>query len=125
MRSLVLAVSLLLFVLVVMPSTLDAQEVTAGIFGIVQDSSSSVIPAAQIRLKNLDTGRVWQTTSDESGNFSVTLLPIGTYEVSAEAQGFKRTVVNDVALRVNDNRRFLFTMEVGQLAEQVTVEATA
>ncbi|MEO8127762.1 MAG: carboxypeptidase-like regulatory domain-containing protein, partial [Bryobacteraceae bacterium] len=81
-------------------------------------------PGAQIRLKNLETGRAWQTTADESGAFSITLLPIGTYEVSAETQGFKRTVVNDVVLRVNDNRRFVFTMEVGQLAEQVTVEAT-
>ncbi|MEZ5402682.1 MAG: carboxypeptidase-like regulatory domain-containing protein [Bryobacteraceae bacterium] len=66
-----------------------------------------------------------QTTSDESGTFSVTLLPIGTYEVSAEAQGFKKAVVPDVALRVNDNRWIVFSMEVGQLADQVTVEASA
>lgn len=102
-----------------------AQEVTAGVFGVVQDASGAVIPNAQIRLRNTGTQRAWQTQSDESGNFSVTLLPIGTYEVIAEAQGFKKAVVPDVVLRVNDNRRIPFTMEIGQLAEQVLVEASA
>ena len=55
----------------------SAQEVTAGVFGVVQDASGAVIPNAQIRLRNTGTQRTWQTQSDESGNFSVTLLPIG------------------------------------------------
>lgn len=106
-------------------TSLQAQEVTAGVFGIVQDSSGAVIPNAPIRLLNTATQRVWQTQSDESGNFSATLLPIGTYEITAEAPGFKKSVVTDVVLRVNDNRRIVFNMEVGQLAEQVLVEASA
>ena len=79
MRYHVHAFILSLFALVFISSTLCAQEVTAGIFGVVQDSSSAVIPGAQIRLKNTETGRTWQTTADESGAFSITLLPIGTY----------------------------------------------
>ncbi|MBM3735095.1 MAG: carboxypeptidase regulatory-like domain-containing protein [Acidobacteria bacterium] len=102
-----------------------AQEVTAGVYGVVQDASGAVMPGAIVRLRNVNTGRAHQTTADESGNYSVTLLPIGTYEVSAEANGFKKKVVTDVALRVNDNRRIVFDMEVGQVADQVTVEATA
>lgn len=101
-----------------------AQEVTAGVFGTVQDSSGAVIPAAQIRLRNTETQRTWQTTSDEAGNFVVRLLPIGNYEISAEASGFKKSIVEDVLLRVNDNRRIAFNMEVGQVADQVVVEAT-
>lgn len=102
-----------------------AQEVTAGVYGTVQDASSAVIPNATVRLKNVLTGRTHQTTTDEAGNFSITLLPIGTYEVSAEAQGFKRAVVSDVTLRVNENRRIVFTMEVGQVVDSITVAATA
>jgi hypothetical protein len=105
--------------------SLQAQEVTAGVFGVVQDSSGAVVPNAPIHLRNTATQRVWQTQSDESGNFSATRLPIGTYEITAEAQGFKKAVVTDVVLRVNDNRRIVFNMEVGQVAEQVLVEATA
>ncbi|HUQ94932.1 MAG TPA: carboxypeptidase regulatory-like domain-containing protein [Bryobacteraceae bacterium] len=102
-----------------------AQEVTAGIFGVVQDASSAVIPGATIRARNLATGFSRQVISDESGNYSFVLLPIGPYEVSAEAAGFKKAVLADVQLRVNDNRRVVFSMEVGQIAEQVTVEASA
>jgi hypothetical protein len=101
------------------------QEVTAGVFGTVQDAQTAVIPGAAIHLKNVLTGRTWQTTSDESGNFSVTLLPIGTYEISCEASGFKKSVVSNVELRVNDNRRIVFHMDIGQVTEQVTVAASA
>ncbi|MBI3469935.1 MAG: hypothetical protein HY013_01095 [Candidatus Solibacter usitatus] len=55
----------------------------------------------------------------------MTLLPIGTYEVTAEASGFKKAVVPDVTLRVNENRRIVFSLDVGQVSESVTVEATA
>ncbi|MBS1825739.1 MAG: TonB-dependent receptor [Acidobacteria bacterium] len=102
-----------------------SQEVTAGIYGVVQDASTAVVPGATVRARNVGTGLSRQTTSDESGNYSFVLIPIGTYEVTVEAAGFKKSVVEDVVLRVNDNRRIVFTMEVGQLAEQVTVEASA
>ncbi len=102
-----------------------AQEVTAGIYGVVQDASSAVVPSATVQARNLGTGLTRSTVTDESGHFSFTLLPIGTYAVQAEAQGFKKSVAADVVLRVNDNRRIVFNMEVGQLAEQVTVEAAA
>jgi hypothetical protein len=102
-----------------------AQEVTAGVFGLIQDSSGAVIPNCTLELKNVSTGRLWRTATDESGNFSVTLLPIGTYSLIAEAKGFKKTVLNDVVLRVNDNRKLALTLEVGQVADQITVEASA
>src|SRR5687768_4706068 len=102
-----------------------AQEVTAGIYGAVSDISGAVIPGAAISVRNVDTSRVYDTLADESGKFTVTLLPIGNYEVTAEAQGFKKSVVTGVVLRVNDNRRLAFVMELGQIAESVTVEAAA
>ncbi|MBL8222508.1 MAG: carboxypeptidase regulatory-like domain-containing protein, partial [Bryobacterales bacterium] len=102
-----------------------SQEVTAGIYGVVQDSSTAVVPGAIVRARNLGTGLSRQTTTDESGNYAFVLIPIGAYEVSAEAAGFKKSLVSDVVLRVNDNRRIVFSMEVGQIAEQVTVEASA
>jgi hypothetical protein len=120
-----LAAIAIIVALAALTTPVPAQEVTAGVFGVVQDATGAVVPGAIIRLNNTGTGRSWQTTSDESGNFSVTLLPIGNYEVSAEASGFRRAVVADVILRVNDNRRIVFSMEVGQVADQITVEATA
>src|SRR5438128_10609347 len=50
-----------------------AQEVTAGVYGTVLDSSASAVPRASITLRNLETGRTLQTHSDDSGNFVLTL----------------------------------------------------
>jgi len=102
-----------------------AQEVTAGIYGIVQDSTSAVVPGASVSIRNIDTGLSRQTKTDESGAYSFVLIPTGIYVVTAEANGFKKVNVNDVQLRVNDNRRIVFTMEVGQVSDQITVEAAA
>src|SRR5260370_36880434 len=84
--------------------SLNAQEVTAGIYGTVQDSSSAVIPNAAIVLHNVDTGRDYQTVSDTSGAFSLTLIPIGNYSVTAQAVGFKKANVTGVTLLVNHKR---------------------
>ena len=103
--------------------SMSAQEVTAGIYGTVQDSSAAAIPGAAIALHNVDTGRDYPTVSDGSGNFSLTFIPIGNYTVSAEATGFKKAIFTGVKLLVNDNRRIDFTLEVGQTAESLTVSA--
>ncbi|MBI3694664.1 MAG: TonB-dependent receptor, partial [Acidobacteria bacterium] len=94
-------------------------------YGTVQDASGAVIPSAAIVLRNVETGRNYQTKTDEAGNFTVTLVPIGNYEVSAEAPGFKKATVTGVTLRVNDNRRMVLTLDVGQVTEAVTVQAEA
>src|SRR2546430_17294227 len=64
-----------------------------------------------------------QTHSDDSGNFVLPLVPIGSYDVTAESAGFRTNRVTGVVLRVNDNRRINFTVEVGAVTEQVNVEA--
>src|SRR5579863_1589449 len=103
--------------------TLNAQEVTAGIYGAVRDSSSALIPNAAISLHNVATGRDYQATSDQSGNYTLTLIPVGGYEVYATAAGFKKGTFTGLTLAVNDNRRIDFSLDVGQMTEQVTVSA--
>lgn len=109
---------------VMFSTSLPAQEVTAGIYGIVQDSSGAVLPGGEIVLHNLDTGRKFQSLSDASGNFILTLIPPGKYEASAELPGFKKSVVTDIILRVNDRQRIVFTLQVGEIAESITVQAS-
>src|SRR5713226_2166519 len=84
------------------------QEVTAGIYGTVQDASGAVVPGATITMNNVETGRKHQTVADQTGNFTLTLIPFGNYDVTAEAAGFKKNTVKGLALRVNDNRKIVF-----------------
>ena len=59
----------------------------------VQDASSAGIPKAPVTLHNVDTARDYPTISDESGNFTLTLIPIGNYTVQTSAKGFKKSSV--------------------------------
>ena len=65
------------------------------ILGVVTDSSGAAVPNAAVSVKNLNTGLSASATSDESGNFEVLALPIGSYSVTVTLPGF--TAVNAVA----------------------------
>lgn len=100
-----------------------AQEVTAGIYGVIQDTSAASVAGAAITLHNVDTSRDYQTKSDNGGNYTLTRIPVGNYEVFAQASGFRKRTVTGVTLEVNDNRRIDFTLEVGQVTDSVVVSA--
>jgi len=92
------------FLAVFAACSLNAQEVTAGIYGTVQDASSAVIPNAAIVLHNVDTGRDYQTVSDTSGAFSLTLIPMVIIRYGPSRR-FKKAAFTGVTLLVNDKRR--------------------
>src|SRR5437870_1313002 len=70
------------------------------ISGLVQDSTGSVVPNATVSVVNTDTNLTRSASSNESGNYVIANLPIGTYRISAEVQGFKKLVLTDVTLSV-------------------------
>src|SRR5207245_172431 len=65
-----------------------AQQPTAQITGIITDASGAVIPDARIAAANIDTGVEAVTQSNESGNYVFPNLPIGTYRLTVQKQGF-------------------------------------
>lgn len=100
------------------------QDVTGSIIGTVKDVSGAVIPGAMVKVTNLDKNIVIRTLATTSnGDYVATLLPIGSYTVSAEAAGFKRFLQTDITLHVNDKLTIDFTLQVGNVSQEVTVEA--
>jgi hypothetical protein len=95
------------------------------ISGLVQDATGSVVPNATITVRNTDTGLARTAQSNESGLFLVANLPIGAYEVSAEAAGFKKFVTTGVVLTVNAKLAVNVKLEVGAITDSVTVAADA
>ena len=100
-----------------------AQEAT--IVGTVTDPSGSVVPNATITITNTTTGQEHTLRTNESGQYVAPDLPIGQYNVQAQAAGFKVTAVKDVTLNVGDRARVDLAMQVGGVQESVTVEANA
>ncbi|MBI1898372.1 MAG: carboxypeptidase regulatory-like domain-containing protein [Acidobacteria bacterium] len=102
-----------------------AQSTTAQITGRISDQSGALVPAAAITVANVNTGITSSTESNELGNYSVPLLPPGTYRITAQKEGFKPRTQTGVELQVNQTARVDFVMELGTLAEAVEVVAAA
>jgi hypothetical protein len=100
-----------------------AQEFRAGITGIVRDTQGAVMPGVTIEAQNLATNDVSRATTNESGYYAFPVLPIGTYRLTVAPAGFKKSVRNDLELRVGDQVQQDFTLEVGAVSEEITVSA--
>lgn len=106
-------------------ATLGAQSTTQTVQGLVTDASGAVIPGAKVTLTNMATGVQQQITTNATGNYTFTLVPVGNYEVRCESDGFKTEVVTGVRVETGGQVRQNFAMEVGQVTETVEVSAAA
>jgi hypothetical protein len=96
-------------------------QITARLVGTVTDTSGGVVANASITILNEATGLRRSVTTNEHGVYSASLLPTGTYSISAEARGFKRRTVTGLELQVNQEARVDLELEVGQVTETVAV----
>lgn len=98
-------------------------QISGSIEGTVQDSSGAAIPNVMVTVTNVETGTARTVTTDERGYYQVLSLQVGQYQVSAEAQGFKKALRRGIDLTVGQQAVIPFSLEVGQVQEQVTVTA--
>src|SRR5688572_158460 len=116
---------LALLALSLMSSTVFAQEARGTIQGRVIDTSGFAVPGASVEVLNTATGVVSPTTSNEQGSYRVPFLIPGTYRVTVSLQGFSTFVNDGIELHVADVLAVDATLKVGNIAESVTVTATA
>ncbi len=102
-----------------------AQSDNANVNGLIKDPSGATIPQAKVVLINEATGLKRETTSNESGVYSIPTVPPGTYTLNVEANGFKKfeSIGNKIDPSVPAN--LSATLSVGALTETVEVTATA
>ena len=114
----------LFFLLFMSVSAALAQDITGTIAGTVLDASGAGVPDAKVTITSLDRNQVVRTiTTDSAGNYSAPLLPVGKYSVSVEAKGFKKATQTDITLNVNDKLTINLKLEVGDVQQEVTVQA--
>ena len=104
-----------------------AQDATSGsISGTITDSSGAAIKGATVKLINTDRGHTVRTvTTNNAGYYTATELPLGTYTVRIEDQGFKSDSVTGLVLHVNDALTVNRPLSAGGTSETVTVTADA
>src|SRR5438093_224600 len=93
------------------------------ISGRVKDTQGAVVPGATVTSTNQQTQTSWNTVSDGTGFYTFPNLPAGRYNVTAELQGFKKALRQDVQLDAAGSLALDFTLETGTITEQVTVTA--
>jgi len=104
---------------------LSAPSEAAGITGTITDPAGAVIPRAQVELKNQNTGTTYSSTSDARGQFSLSGLLPGRYELSVNSMGFKKFVEPSINLEPQIIARVDSRLEVGASTEAVAVNAEA
>jgi len=101
-----------------------SQETTGSIVGSVKDTNGAVVKGATVTVTDSQKKVVVRTiTTDDDGAYSARDLPVATYDVTVEAKGFKKHVENKVQVDVGHGRTLDIGLEVGSVAEVVTVEA--
>jgi hypothetical protein len=112
-----------IFAVVLMMGSVAAQEITGDIRGVVKDASGALVSGATVKVNNVDRDETIRTlTTGPDGSYAAPYLPIGHYQVVVEASGFKKFVGADIVLNVNDHRIVDVSLQVGNVAETVTVQ---
>lgn len=100
-----------------------AQTTTARMVGTVRDRTGAVLPKVEVTVRNIDTNSTRTAPANEVGDYVVTNLTVGRYEVSAEHAGFKKYVQSPITLEVDQTARVDLILDPGSVTDSVTVVA--
>lgn len=100
-----------------------AQGIFATVTGVVSDPSGGVVPNAKIALKDATSGSARATVTNSDGYYTIASVPVGTYVLSVEAQGFRHYEASDISMGGGERRNVNVQLQVGTAQETVQVSA--
>ena len=100
-------------------------QVSASIAGMISDASGARVPAAAITVKNVETGAIRSTVTDDAGRYQVLALPVGEYEIRISKTGFQEQIRSGIHLGVEQEAGVYVTLRVGEVKQLVTVAGDA
>ena len=100
-------------------------QATAQISGAARDQSGAVLPGVEIIVTQTDTGVSRSAVTNETGSYVLSNLAVGPYKLEAGLPGFRTYVQTGIVLQVNASPAINVILEVGQVTEQVEVQANA
>ena len=126
LRGVLFSVPVLLVALLLTGVVLRAQTgSTAQITGTVRDSSGGVLPGADVTATQTETGFKRTVVTESNGGYTLSNLPIGPYRLEVSLSGFRSYARTGIVLQVNSNPVLDVALQLGDLAETVTVAAAA
>jgi outer membrane receptor protein involved in Fe transport len=125
MRRCVLLFAALFCVVSFLPNTASSQAVYGSIFGTVTDPSGAAVPNAKVTVTDIAKGTVDTTTTNATGNYTVTHLIPDAYAIKVEAPGFKTAEQRGINVSADTAARLDMKLEIGQVTEAVEVTGQA
>jgi len=113
----------MLAVVLLVPVALLAQSGTGELSGTVLDDTGAALPGSTVTVLSLVTGFTRSDTTTANGNFRFPSLPVGTYSVTAQLQGYATVTVEGVQIIVASDRHVDFALKIATVAETLTVTA--
>jgi hypothetical protein len=111
--------------LFLIPGVILAQGDRGTITGTIGDPAGAVVVGAAIEARHVETGAIYPTESTNTGNYTLSQLPAGTYEISVTVPGFKKYIRQGLTVEVAGTLRVDVSVEVGSATESVTVTEAA
>ena len=99
--------------------------IDGAILGVVTDANGGIVAGATVTVTNLDTGIKKTEVTHSDGSFEIDALPEGNYSVSVSFTGFKTWDLAKTDLTIGGRKRLSPTLQLGDVNEKVTVEASA
>src|SRR5216684_7023287 len=100
-------------------------QVSSSITGIITDPSGAPVPSASVTARNLETGAVRTSLTDDAGRYLALSLTVGQYEVRVTKTGFRDAVRSGIQLAVGQEASVNFKLQVSTLQVDVTVTGDA
>jgi hypothetical protein len=98
---------------------------TGAISGLVTDQNGAAIPGVTVTATRSVERNTYQSSSDDTGNYSFTKLPPGVYELRFDATGFKAAIITNVLVHASNITEVNASLEAGEVMEAVTVTAAS
>ena len=103
----------------------SAQIISGDLVGTVLDKTGAVVPGASIEAVNVDTGVKYTTKANDAGEYRISNLPVGTYNVSASSTNFATTTVNGFTVELNKTSTLQITLDIKGAVTTVEVSGVA
>ena len=111
--------------LIVFAHLAPGQTTFGTIVGTLRDTSGASVPGVNVTVSNEKSGETYSRATDASGNYSFETLIPGTYTIHAEPKDFRPVSIKGITLQVDQTARYDLILQVGQVSDAITVNASA
>jgi Carboxypeptidase regulatory-like domain/TonB dependent receptor len=116
-------VAAVLFAMMGFASATLGQTETATVSGLITDETGAVVPGAEVKLQSVDRGTIVTSTTNDAGIYVFVSVHPGQYQATVQKPGFKQVDLLGMIVNVQDHIEQNFRLQIGSVAESVTVNA--